>query len=101
MTASKQLPRNSTPTAPCPHRRHQRRQRSHDVAVDGERGRKPSRDCGRCALDRRKLLVPDRIGYSEGPQKSPATRGARSRSRSSMLTSSPKVKQSGRLTRPH
>src|ERR1700733_5202313 len=45
-----------------------RPKRSHDVALDGERGREPARDCGRCALAGRNLLVPDRIGYAEGPQ---------------------------------
>ena len=46
-----------------------RTQRSHDVALDGEPGREPARDSGRCALAGRKLLVPDRIVYAEGPQR--------------------------------
>ena len=48
-----------------------RPQRSHDVALDGERGREPARDGGRCALAGRKLLVPDRIGNPERPQRRP------------------------------
>src|ERR1700730_3320866 len=43
-----------------------RPQRSHDVALDGERGREPARDCGRCALAGRKLLVQTGSGTRKG-----------------------------------
>ena len=46
-----------------------RPQRSHDLALDDQRGRQPARDGGRCPLAGRRVLVPDGRGHPEGPQR--------------------------------
>ena len=49
-------------------RRLLRAQRSHDMARDRQRGRKPACDCGRCTVGGRRVLVPDERGHTEEPQ---------------------------------
>ena len=53
-TVAEKLDSGSAASCRCP-------QRSHHVALDGERRRQPARDRSRRALARRKLLVPDRM----------------------------------------
>ena len=46
-----------------------RAQLPHDLAHDAQRGREPARDTGGRPLARRGVLVPDRLGHQEAPER--------------------------------